>query len=718
MTSKTSFTRILREDMKRRVWSLALSLTGFFFALPVIGFSEAESLTEDLERRLSTLASCQEEYMTSITGAYNFLAVAGLVVMALICGIHGMKYLHSRQEADFYGAIPVLRTTKFKAAYINGILITVIPYMLMHILSAVVGLSRGFVTGRGLAYGAATMLVHGLLYVCTYSVIVIAAVLTGHIAVSVAASGVLLFGLLSYAMLFDSYADYFFMTRYSSGLKHLLLLSPVTAYGYIAYSMNRLSLRTGSWVVTYVLIGIAALIISVVLYFAGRGLIKIRRAETAGRAMSFEKTRPWIKIIIMVPVALVFGLLFSSMSSRVRIPWLIFGLAAGIILSHAVIEMIYEFDFRACRKHILSSLAGAAVTALIAAFFVLDLSSYETRLPDQNSVESAAIYMRNVNDIGGYGGYAGYLLGDDDPESMWSTEETILNTMEIKDMDSMYVLAKAGAEFAGEHRMKRYEMSNYYSYPDEYSEEFDGMDLEYITVNMRRRSGREFKRNYIINIADEAQMAAVTKLCESKEFIEAEYPVTKGLELPEKYILGYETSQKDGTLEKLSADEGREIVDALAEETAGISMHTMQYEVPVGLLNIQVIRDPSEDIYNRIDYYTLGAIYPSFTETISLLEKAGVDMDRSIDTDEIDHIEIVNYDDETGEEQAERLSKAESEKVLPDLVDPDYASVNTAFCKVDYEKNYRVCFKDETERYYYCLPGKGLSSLSRSDDIL
>ena len=35
MTSKSLFSKLLREDLKRRIWAVALAMIGFFFALPI-----------------------------------------------------------------------------------------------------------------------------------------------------------------------------------------------------------------------------------------------------------------------------------------------------------------------------------------------------------------------------------------------------------------------------------------------------------------------------------------------------------------------------------------------------------------------------------------------------------------------------------------------------------------------------------------------------------
>ena len=111
---------MLTEDLKRRIWPLALSLTGFFFALPVLALIKAEDHLNSLHLGYDNLASLRISYARFTLGGSNGFVIAGLMIMAVLNAVHGMKYLHSRQEADFYGSVPVLRTSKFAAAYIKS----------------------------------------------------------------------------------------------------------------------------------------------------------------------------------------------------------------------------------------------------------------------------------------------------------------------------------------------------------------------------------------------------------------------------------------------------------------------------------------------------------------------------------------------------------------------------------------------------------------------
>ena len=88
--------------------------------------------------------------------------------------------------------------------------------------------------------------------------------------------------------------------------------------------------------------------------------------------------------------------------------WFWFGLVAGTILFHMLVEIIYDFDFRALfhnwkRLIVLLVLVVAGVFA-----FRQDLTGYDTYLPARDQIVSAG--------VGGYGLYdralgAAYLNG-------------------------------------------------------------------------------------------------------------------------------------------------------------------------------------------------------------------------------------------------------------------------------------------------------------------
>ncbi len=689
MTSKRSFINTLTEDLKRRIWSLALSIVGFFFALPVLALIKIQDHLSSYVTLRDTLLQLQYSFVRFTIGPASGFALFGLMIMAVLNAMHGMKYLHSKQEADFYGAIPVLRTSKFSAAYLNGILIGVIPYIVMQLFAAGLGASNGLVTGAGFMYGVQTMFIYISAYILIYTFIVLAAVLTGHGAVTVAAAGVLMFGLEIYALLLDGYGTTFFMSKYS-GFNDYTYLSPVTVIGKMIVS-NETKYADPSqyrYPLQCFVIAAVSLIATAVLFALTRSLIKLRPAEAAGRAMAFEASKPFIKVFIMIPTALAFGIFFPSISDSMTYGWMIFGLIIGIVLSHAVIEIIYEFDFKACIKHLPSAVIAAVIVALTACFFILDPTGYDTKLPAEGSIESSALYIPGINsDRYDYRySYDGYTE---------SEEDRIMRDMRLTDTESVYTLAKAGAEYAKANRMKR-------NAPDmEYDRtEPVGSNYTEISVNLRLRSGRQFKRTYYVDLNDSSNLNALKQIYDTDAYKNAEYYILSDAAAYGPYGTGnvenirkisYESGSYETRDRTLSSSEMKSLIETVRNETRALSLDYLQKEAPIGYLYIETEIDHGS--YRESYPVNIGYVYPSFEKTISLLNECGIYAKAELDPDDIDHIIKIQYDDEEAvSEQIE--SEDEIKKLVPDLVKSDYSYQNYAIFNVVEDSNYEVYYKD------------------------
>ena len=685
MTSKRSFINMLTEDLKRRIWPLALSLTGFFFALPVLALIKAEDHLNSLHLGYDNLASLRISYARFTLGGSNGFVIAGLMIMAVLNAVHGMKYLHSRQEADFYGSVPVLRTSKFAAAYINGILIALIPYLLMYVFAVIIGVTNGLLTPEGLSFGIRTVLLETAGFLLIYSFVIIAAILTGHNAVTLAGAAVLLFVPEAYVLLLEGYATDYFVTKYSTDPGRTAYLSPVTLFFkmlavddvYSSAYMTPLSYPVSSFVIAFICAAV-----TVCLFFVSRWLIKQRPAEAAGKAMAFDKTKSVIKIIIMIPVAMAFGAFFPSLNEGgSTYAWLIFGLVVGLILAHSVIEIIYEFDFKACIRHIPSAIISAVITSAIVSFFVFDPLGYDTKLPGKESLESAAVYLPGINSS-----YATY----DFTYAADITEADLrMNKMILTDIEDVYTLAEAGTEFAKEYRWRG-------KNPPELNAGGSASRYVEITVLLRKKNGGEFRRSYYFDREDPDNIRALCHIYDTEEYKKNTYDIFMEEERLEKYnidiqTLSFESGRYSDSL-KLSDAEIKELCDTLAEETKGLSVEYLESEAPVGYISLDT--KPSDDAtYNSIYTVPLGHVYPSFTETLALLNKYGFKAYGKPEASEIDYILQLIYRDD-GTDISERIDNAsEIEELLPELISQDYASVNYAMLDVDNNANFEVHYR-------------------------
>lgn len=706
MTSKRSFTNILKEDVKRRIWPIALSIIGFFFALPVLALIKAEDHLMSLREGWDTLYSLQLSYARYTLGPENGFAITGLIIMAALNAIHGMKYLHSRQEADFYGSIPMLRTEKFAAAYINGIIIAIIPYWINQIIAAVIGSANGLITPSGFMFGIQTMLLETAGFLLIYSFIIIAALLTGHTAVTVAGAVVLLFAPLAYIALIDGYSNIFFITRYQSPFfLNYYWFSPVTlvfemlttytddpGYGgaLSAYSYQLFSL----------IAAVICVALTVILYFLARWLIVRRPAEAAGKAMAFEKTKPVIKVIIMIPTALAFGLFFPSLSSgngSSTYAWLVFGLITGLFLSHGVIEIIYEFDFKAWVKQIPSGIVAAAITAFFAAFFVFDFIGYDTKLPDKGKIETAAVYLPGI-DNGDYYTHYNYMFYNGQRYSP-DESDVRLDGMNLTDIDDVYTLAGSGCDYAKQFRWRGSGPEKDMSYEDTPSY------IE-LSVALKKRSGGEFRRSYYIDKNDAANYEALSRIYDTDEYKENTYDIYTMDEdfYAEKLagcvrVINYNSSIYSDSIEPTSDAEVKAIIDAMKKDTRKLDLDYLREEAPIGYLYVDTMTENKfmSKVNGRPAYdsdeYTLGYLYPSFTETLALLDKYGMKVVGMPEAEDVEFIINVKYTDDD-EDISERIEdRSEIEKLLPELVDNDNVYVNYALIDTDNETNYEVHLK-------------------------
>lgn len=700
MTLKRSFIDMMKEDLKRRIWPLALSLIGFFFALPVLALIKLEDHINSLTQGFDSLVSLQRSFVVYTLGPSNGCAIAGLMIMAVLNALHGMKYLHSRQEADFYGSIPVLRRTKFSAAFINGILIAVIPYIIMQMLAAAIGASRGFVTGSGLVFALQTMLLEIVGFLLIYAVIVLAAVLTGHTAVSVAAGAVLSFALLAYAILIQGYMSTYFITVYDSVSPRTYFLSPFTLFGEMLNYKTPAMYGDYQAVSVYgynqknVLIAAAIIVLSAVIYVLTLKLISIRPAESAGKAMAFEKTRPFIKIIIMIPVAMTFGAFFPSFTdSRSTYGWLVFGLIVGLILAHAVIEIIYEFDFKACIRHIPSGLIGAIITAAIVSFFVFDFVGYDTKLPDKGKFASAAVYVSGIENSSyskGYSRHGGEYFEMND-------SEICMKDMNLSDIEDVYKLAQAGCEYASKYRWHGYG-------PDKGSQE-STPGYTSVDVLLRSASGSEFKRTYFVDTKDPEIFAALGRIYDTDEYKTNTYDVlindndAKGSDVN---IIRFETAGSTKTADSVTPADADRLLEAMKKETKGLSLGYLRDEAPIGFLEFELKPDKTLTDYMYYDTSKpLGYVYPSFTETLGILKELGMDVREKKEPRDVEYMMELIYDDD-GNDLSKRIDdRAEIEKLLPYLVDQEYASVNFAVFDAVFEPSYEVHYRPANIREEY-----------------
>ena len=631
MTLKSSFSDLLRENMKRRLWSAALSLLLFFFLYPVAAllcaseaFSPENTVTfsEDMTQEMILFMVRRSLHTSWISwvSAENPLFCFLLPVTAMILAFSGFRYLQQRQQTDFFHSLPLSRTRLFLAVNLNSLLIVTVPSLIMGLLG---GLIMQFHTGY--ADCVPRTLVNCLLlllFFCLYSMTaVLAVMMTGNIVVCILAMGVFLsWGPMLLGIL-DWMRSDFFSTAWGP--------TPVmdTLLQYASPSCLTVSITDPS-VLRRALCAFAA---AFLLFFLNRKLYSIRPSEAAEKAMAFPKTEVPVKCIITFTMGLTGAMFFHEI--RHSTGWSFFGLFCGAALTHCIMEIIYRFDFRrlfARKKHLfLCLLLSAAVFSI----FRYDLCGYDRYLPAESQVVSAGLFTDPMEaDCVSINSTVRLEENRDNlypVQQVVHSEADILRDMALTDTGAVRRVAEQG--IAAEHSVTSYE------HPGS------------VRIAWHLKNGRTVYRCYHMDLGTVRK--ELDSIYDDPSFKTAVYPV---LSMSPEDLAGINfqdysgpdhvphTARENGALPA----ETEALLEAYRKDLLSLTAGTRRMEAPEACLQFKDLEFQetadrmreerknyfSADVFNEVGWYP---VYPSFLETKKALEKCGVHLNSGLYTGKI-----------------------------------------------------------------------------------
>ncbi len=670
MTSKSLFFKLMKEDLKRRLWAVALIGLGCFFIFPVTAAFMA-SLIEDYKTYEKGLAVYTENLAVVISFSDGAIAF-GMMAASLICGLSSFSYLNNRSKVDFYHGIPVRREKLYAANYLNGILILAVPYGICLALAVVIGISNG-VKGSVLWPAALTAFGLNLIYFALmYTTVVIAAMMTGNLVVGFLGCMVFAFVIPLAVSLIRSYYMVFYKT-YVSDISSPLFrwgvrMSPVMEYMFqidnYAKGGNMLPPAFG------------ALAVVLVLALLGCFLYRKRPSEAAGKAMAFAVSRPIIRIVMTMVSAL--GMVLFFWGVRGSMGWAVFGLICGAVICHCVMEIIYHFDFKKlfCNK---LQLAGCIVVSLaVLCVFRFDLTGYDTYLPKSSDVKSVAVDVSRLDNWVSYG----KLTREKDGAWVWedmTSGRYVFGHMQYQDVENLLEIAKEGIRQVEEKRKTdsrviydeepaAEEMAAVYSeihadgptsvfVAGRLAEDTKGEPVENwseVAVCYTLNSGRKVYRTYHLDL--EKVLPQAERMMADQQYLQGAFPLMTRT-ADQVAVVSYREGKTEKVLDALTGEEKQELLSAWQKEFAALTITDMHEQAPVGLIRfnsedeetamkwMKAMEDGGYDrdpYYNRrigyigYDRYYSGyygdaenrdyyPVYPSFTETLALLKKHQID---------------------------------------------------------------------------------------------
>ncbi len=711
MTSRALFSKLLRDEMKRRIWVAVAALLAALLLGPVSVLLQYESY--------ETYLFVPEELIMAMIDSLRPSMFSDMIFttgIAVVLALTGYAYLFSKKKIDLYHSIPVKREKLFFVSYIGGIIIYVSVYFIQIVTVIAVAAGKGFFTEEAALIYLHTIIGNILHFLLIYHVTIIAVMLTGNLLVSMAATGVFLFyGLIASQVLwwysttyFSTYLDY----SYTEGAawKTVPFISPVASYMFFVNSCSSYSNVTAGTQIGHLL---ATLLIAAVLLAAALLLYKRRPSEAAGKAIAFKKTESVIRIFIVILVAMCGSIMFDSVHADPRSNWFWFGLILAGVVCHCLMEIIYRFDFKAFFDHKIQLAACLLITAFVGIIYRQDLLGYDTYLPQEDQIKSASVVFSNVDtDMSSF-------LFDNIENGVVNGKyvdryNNQLKKVSFDKIGAIYALGKLGVEQLD---VLRGQDSNEYIPVGRAKAAEVGMDGESDTVTpltylirYTLNSGRTVYRSYAVDV--ESAKTALAEIYDSNEYKQASFSILPMIE--QNAFKRVEVYDVWGVKQlSLNGGDMQSFFMVYEKDLMKLSAKTLETEVPIARLNPVYQLPDYED--GLSGYY----IYPSFTDTIAAMQKMGVkieNMTSTINPDDLESIrvtdsgylaDVLGMEDQYSEGKLYVNSNPEDQAIIKqlckDLINSNYSWSNIALNPLEQRIGFEVLYKtnDGIQRMAY-----------------
>ena len=544
-------------------------------------------------------------------GDYLYDILLGSVVMAVIFGclfaMAVFSYMMNGRSVGLMHSLPVSRSTQFisHVAAVMGMLSA--GKLAVAVLTALVQLAHGEVAFRAIGMW---LLVTTLVEFFFFALATLCCMITGWLlaapvlygVANALAMGITLLLRFLGELFYFGYANasgYPAITRWLTpaytlgealqGNRVYEVVDDVVAYpvpeSYIGAVVDPMSVpKTLNPEATGVLAvyTVAAL---VMMAFSGF-LYKNRASESAGDPVAFGWARPVFRYGVALCGGLTLGLgLYSVVSinrDTVSLPILIICFVLMGVLSYFAVEMVIRKSFRVFGKGWPGAVVVGVVLTLVCVGAEMDITGYETRLPDRDRIESAEVNIYR-EDVGAYG---------------CVEEETIQAILALHE-----ILATEGELPTGD--------DGYYN-----------VNIEYDLTD-----GNTMRRRYNLSMPkvmeNEEMVEALERVVNCRE-VRYHSTLNRGTADPDlKLRGGYISGRYEDFNRQLTAEEATSIYKAvLADLENGAGKQKVLSPDAIPESAVYYIELESEDGYNGV---WLDRIRPDFTQTVQLLNELGLD---------------------------------------------------------------------------------------------
>lgn len=511
------------------------------------------------------------------------------IVIGAVAGVASFSYLHNQSKVAMFHSLPISRSKLLITKFTTATVTFLIPLLLANVLCVIVVITRGYSTKAFLISIAVLFFYNIVMYWMGYLIAAIAMLLTGRVFVGVCGTFVLSLYCVCMSGLITTYAAALLETMvvdtYDSWRIVVVLkrLSPFTYMDLVDWTQIR-------WV-------FISLLLVIILWEIQRLLMRIRPSEVAGRAMAYKRVGEVIKVALVILAGFASALFFYSVAYGV-VEWMYFGAVFGVVVGYIVIQLIYGVVFRelfAQKLQIILVLVGVLAAIVL---LVHDVFGYDSYIPEYDEIENINIEY-NIAERYGLSGVIEQELYD---INMGKDEET-------------YALIELIVENA----------------KSVVTEDIAWDEIRDIYVEYELKDGTTVLRSYECNLEEVEE--ALEYLWGNEAFLDATYPV-RLLNVTNVSEMGfYDANNIDiPTFDGIFDEEGNVEQAGYSKEEFILAFMTA-YQADALAITEAILEEESiatgyyawtmPEEYIFVSSQGRFAIYPSFTNTIALMEEVG-----------------------------------------------------------------------------------------------
>lgn len=649
MTSKISYFKFIKENLKHRAWLVACSFIAQFLILPVYALMSIDN-QKSMLLNSSDLQGLKEWANYNFSGLFNgsnnlFLAIL-LIGMGLICAVTGFSYLHSKVKQDFYHSMAITRTQWFLISYISGLLIFLVPFIVSSFCTILIGQVNGLMDLSLFLYCLRAILYGIMVFFLSYHTSILAIMLTGQIITSILASIVLFVYGSAIMGLLEIFCDAFLNTWFSRFSVFNCIL-PYSSPAALAANFIGCSVSDSGMILGFdgnpgsaFKIWSISLLLLIIMFVAALLLYRKYPSEAAENALSFPKTGGFIKVLIAIPSALAIGLFSNTFFGyNGKNHWLFIISILFVFLMCFIIEFIYHHDLKMILSGKISTGISLIGVLVILCVFHFDVFGYDSYLPKESALKSMSVYCYDNNNYYDY-----QIYNHDIAKIMEKTTTT--------DFHPFYELAK---------HHKSTEDSSFISMNEN--------NLSNIVVRFDQKKGHPIYRVY--NVEHQDLINAFESTYRNLDYRKQEHPIFNINNHDVNYFKLEDIYNTTLPLDTLTSEQKSTLLEAYKKDFLNADFNTLINENPIARLYVGYTLDQASQNYTQDSFESALYLYKDFSNTLSLLREYGCTIREKININDVIRMMYIpsEYESQTNDDKAISPREISDPKEMQDILD-------------------------------------------------